>query len=68
MSNVTAAAVTAAVASTVDDPTVLALAPLSGGVLAYIAVLVALYLIFLLGVSIWSWNQHRGKEVDVDEV
>jgi SSS family solute:Na+ symporter/sodium/pantothenate symporter len=36
-------------------------------VLAYIAVLIVLYLFFLLGVSVWSWKQSRGKEVDVDE-
>jgi SSS family solute:Na+ symporter/sodium/pantothenate symporter len=40
---------------------------LSGSVLAYIGVLVALYLLFLLSVSIWSWKQNRGKDIDVDE-
>jgi SSS family solute:Na+ symporter/sodium/pantothenate symporter len=40
--------------------------PLSSGVVGYIIALVALYLLFLLGVSIWSWKQNRGKDVDVD--
>jgi SSS family solute:Na+ symporter/sodium/pantothenate symporter len=44
-----------------------ALEPLSSGVLAYIAILVVSYLLFLLGVSIWSWNQNRGRTVSVDE-
>jgi Na+/proline symporter len=64
----TVAAVPAAVAAVpAAVTTALTLEPLSGGVLAYIAVLVSLYLIFLLGVSIWSWKQSRGKEIDVDE-
>jgi SSS family solute:Na+ symporter/sodium/pantothenate symporter len=41
--------------------------PLSSGVLAFLAVLVGLYLMFLLGVSVWSWKQNRGKDIDVDE-
>jgi hypothetical protein len=39
--------------------------PMTSGVLAYLLVLLAAYLLFLLGVSIWSWRQNRGKEVNV---
>jgi hypothetical protein len=39
--------------------------PMTSGVLAYLLVLPAGYLMFLLGVSIWSWKQNRGKEVNV---
>jgi Na+/proline symporter len=41
--------------------------PLGGSVLAFVAILVACYLLFLLGVSIWSWRTNRGKAMDVDE-
>jgi Na+/proline symporter len=51
---------------TADDAAYVA-EPLTGGVLAYIAILVACYLFFLLSVSIWSWRKNRGKDIDVDE-
>jgi SSS family solute:Na+ symporter/sodium/pantothenate symporter len=60
-------AVNATVAAADDVAGTFVLAPLSGGILAYIGVLVGLYLMFLLGVCIWSWREGRGKEVDVDE-
>jgi uncharacterized protein (DUF58 family) len=39
--------------------------PMTSGVLAYLLVLLVCYLLFLLSVSIWSWRQNRGKEVNV---
>jgi SSS family solute:Na+ symporter/sodium/pantothenate symporter len=42
-------------------------APLPNGILIYIAVLVGCYLMFLLSVSVWSYKQNKGKDVNVDD-